>query len=54
MRIKRAIVVPAILILSAVGSVLTASAVPAAVAQASSAHASVTASSVVPDVFYHE
>jgi hypothetical protein len=51
-RIRRAIIVPAILTLSAVGSILAGSATQVAAAPAPSAH--VLASSVrVPDVYYH-
>jgi hypothetical protein len=38
MRIKRAVIIPVILALSAAGSVLASSAVPAAAAQAPCAH----------------
>ena len=38
MRIRRAIIIPAILALSAAGSILAGSAAPVAAAQASSAH----------------
>lgn len=38
MRVKRAIIIPAIVALGAAGSILAGSAVPAAVAQAPSAH----------------
>jgi hypothetical protein len=49
MGIRRAIIIPAILALSAAGSILAGSAVPAVAAQAPSAHV-VT---VAPNVFYH-
>ncbi len=51
MRIKRAIIVPAILTLSTAGSLLAGSAVPV-VAQATSAQV-VAASSATPYVFFH-
>jgi hypothetical protein len=50
MRIKRAIVISAILALGAAGSILAGSAVPAAAAQAPSAH---TVSSVHHAFYYH-
>ena len=43
MRIRRTIIIPAILALSAAGSILAGSAVPAAAAQAPSAHVVVAA-----------
>lgn len=49
MRIRRAII-PAILALSAAGTILAGSTVPVVAAQATSAHVSVTASS--PDTLY--
>jgi hypothetical protein len=49
MRIKRAIIIPAILALSAAGSVLAGSAVPAAAAQAPAANVLAAA----PSSFYH-
>jgi hypothetical protein len=49
MGIKRAIVIPAILALSAAGSILAGSAVPAVAAQAPSAH--VVAAQ--PSVYFH-
>ena len=51
MRIKRAIIIPAILAFGAAGSVLAGSALPAAVAAAPSAHVLLTASAK-PDVYY--
>jgi hypothetical protein len=51
MRIKRAIIVPAILTLSTAGSILAGSAIPLVAAQASSAQ--VVAATVTPDMFYH-
>ncbi len=51
MRIKRAIIIPAILAFGAAGSVLAVSATPAAVAAVPSAHALVTGSAK-PDTFF--
>jgi hypothetical protein len=53
MRIRRAIIIPAILALSAAGSILAGSAVPVAAAPAPSAHVLSTASSQVPYFYYH-
>lgn len=53
MRIRRVIIIPAILALSAAGSILAGSAVPVAAAQAPSAHVLVAASSASPSTFYH-
>jgi len=44
MRIRRAIIIPAILALSTAGGILAGSAMPAIAAQATSANVSVTAS----------
>jgi hypothetical protein len=52
MRIRRAIIIPAILALSASGSILVASAAPAVAAQASSAHVLAMSSSAIPDVLH--
>jgi len=52
MRVKRAVIVPAILALGLAGSILVGSSASAAVTQASGSHA--TASSVSPNSFYHE
>jgi hypothetical protein len=52
MRIKRAIVIPAILAFGATGSVLAASVMPAAVAAAPSANV-LLAASARPDTFAH-
>jgi len=52
MRIGRAIIIPAILALSAAGSILAGSAVPAAAAQAPSAHVLSVASSAHPYTYY--
>jgi uncharacterized protein YcnI len=51
MRIRRAII-PAILALSAAGTILAGSAVPVVAAQTASAHVSVTASSADPNTLY--
>jgi hypothetical protein len=53
MRIKRAILIPAIVALSAAGSFLAGSAVPVAAAQTHSAHVHAVAISVSPDTFYN-
>ena len=53
MRIRRAIIIPALLALGTAGSTLAGSAVPAAPAQAPTAHVLVTASSAGTNVFYH-
>ena len=50
MRIRRSIIIPAILALSAAGSILAGSAVAAAAVP--SAHVAATASSPRPDVFF--
>jgi len=52
MRIGRTIIIPAILALSAAGSILAGSVAPAAVAQAHSSHVVVTASSASPDTYH--
>ena len=49
MRIKRTIIIPAILALSAAGSILASSAVPAAAAQAPSSHVL----AAVPQYYYN-
>jgi hypothetical protein len=51
MRIRRSIIIPAILALSAAGSILAGSAVATA-AQAPGAHVAATASSARPDVYF--
>jgi hypothetical protein len=51
MRIRRAIIVPAILTLGTAGSVLATSAVPLMATQASSAY--VLAAPTTPDTFMH-
>ncbi len=52
MRIGRTIIIPAILALSTAGSILAASAVPVAAAQASGAHVSVTVVAAAPTTHY--
>jgi hypothetical protein len=53
MRIRRTIIIPAILALSAAGSILAGSSVPAAAAQAPSAHVLAAASPVSPNVYHY-
>lgn len=53
MPIRRAIIIPAILALSAAGSILAGSAVPVVAAQAPAVHVLAAASSAHPDVFYN-
>ena len=53
MPIRRTIIIPVILALSAAGSILAGSAVPAAAAQASSVHV-VAAASASTHTFYYE
>ena len=53
MRIRRAIVIPAILALSTAGSIMAGSAVTAATAQAPSGLVLSTASFARPDVYYN-
>jgi len=52
MRIRRAIIVPAILTLGTTGSILATSAVPLVATQASSAYV-LGAPSVSPNILYH-
>jgi hypothetical protein len=52
MRIKRAVIIPAILALGAAGSILAASAAPVAASQASSIHVVSTGISASPDTMY--
>lgn len=52
MSIRRTIVIPAILALGAAGSILAASAAPAAVAQAPAAHVLAATSTAQPNIFY--
>lgn len=54
MRIGRAIIIPAILSLSVAGSILAASAAPATVAQAPSAHVVATGTFEHPSFYYNE
>lgn len=51
MRIKRTVIIPVILALSAAGSILAGSAVPAVAAQASAAHVS-TVTHASPDTHF--
>ncbi len=53
MRIVRTIIIPAILTLSAAGSIAVGSAVPAVAAQASSVQVVAAASTAHPNVFFH-
>ena len=53
MRRGRNIIISAILALSAGGSILASVAVPASAAQASGAHAHVSAIAKVPNTWYH-
>jgi hypothetical protein len=53
MRIGRTIIIPAILALSAAGSILASSAVPAAAAAAPSAHVVTTAPYLAPNSLYN-
>ena len=53
MRIGRKIIIPAILALSAAGSIAVGSAVPAITAQASSVQVVAAAPSAHPNFFYH-
>jgi hypothetical protein len=53
MVIRRTIVIPIILALSAAGSALAVSAVPATAAQAPSAHVTAAASAMKPAFLYH-
>ena len=52
MSIRRTIIIPAIVALSAAGSILAGSAVPAAATQASSAHVKVVAVSAVHHTWF--
>ena len=52
MRIRRVIIIPAILALSAAGSILAGSAVSAAAAQAPTVHVVAAASSATPNTHY--
>ncbi len=53
MRIWRSAIIPAILALSAAGSILAGSAAPAVVAQAPAAHVLAAAGSAAPRVYYN-
>lgn len=53
MRVRRTIIIPAILTLSAAGSILAGSAVPAVAAQTPSAHVVSAASSTHPGFVYY-
>jgi hypothetical protein len=53
MRIRRAIIIPAILALGVAGSVLSGSAMSAAAGHAPSVHVQAAGSSAAPGVFYH-
>jgi|HubBroStandDraft_5_1064220.scaffolds.fasta_scaffold22625_4 hypothetical protein len=53
MTIRRTIIIPVILALSAAGSVLAGSAVHVAAAPAPSAHVLAVSSSMQPDTWYH-
>jgi hypothetical protein len=53
MRIKRAVIIPAILALSAAGSILAGSAMPVAAAQAPTAHVLAVAASASPNTYHH-
>lgn len=52
MRIRRAIIIPAIVALGAAASILAASAAPVAATQAPSAHVVAATSSAKPDFVY--
>ncbi len=53
MRIKRSVIISAILALSAAGSILASSAAPAVVAQAPASHALAAVGSATPRVYYN-
>lgn len=53
MRIKRALIVPAILALGAAGSAMAGSVMPLAVSHSPAAHVSVLAGNGNPDLVYH-
>jgi hypothetical protein len=53
MRIRRTIIIPAILALGAAGSILASSAAPAAIAQAPAVHVLAAAPKAAPNSFYH-
>jgi hypothetical protein len=52
MRIGRALIIPAVLALGVAGSVLTGSAMPAAVGHVPSAHVQAAAAPASPDMHY--
>lgn len=53
MRIGRRIIIPAVLAVAVAGSTLAAAEMSAAITQASTGHAQVSAVSATPDTFYH-
>jgi hypothetical protein len=53
MRIRRSIIIPAILMLSAAGSTLAVSAVPVVAAQAPTAHVQTTVIAMAPNTWYY-
>jgi hypothetical protein len=53
MRIGRVLIIPAILALSAAGSILSGSVMPAAAVHAPGVHAQAAAVSSVPNIYYH-
>lgn len=53
MRIGRAIIIPAILVLGVAGSILPGAAMSAAAGHAPSVHAHAVAASAGPDLYYH-
>ncbi len=53
MRIRRVLIIPAILALGVAGSLLTGSAMSAAAGHEASTHVQVVAASASPDIFYH-
>jgi hypothetical protein len=54
MRLRRAIIIPAIVTLSAAGSILAGSALPVAAAQAPAAHVQHTTQSLRPLMHFHD
>jgi hypothetical protein len=53
MRIRRALIIPAILALGVAGPLLAGSAMPAAAVHAPSVHVAATAVHGIPDMYYH-
>lgn len=53
MRIGRVIIIPAILALSAAGTVVAGSAMPAAAAQVTAAHVVAQGALMAPSIYYH-